>query len=55
MAKRPGWPSLRALQQQEVCEFAAPTYEVLVRPGPRMGQAALQLADCMAGLGKEAR
>jgi len=54
MAKRPGWGSLRALQQQ-VCEFAAPTYEVLVRPGPRMGQAALQLADCLADLGKEAR
>ena len=55
MAKRPGWSSLRALLQQQVCEFAAPAYEVLVRPGPRMGQAALQLADCLAGLGKEAR
>jgi iron complex transport system substrate-binding protein len=55
MAKRPGWRSLRALQQQQLCEFAAPSYEVLVRPGPRMGQAALQLADCLAGLGKEAR
>lgn len=55
MAGRPGWSSLRALQQQQICEFAAPAYEVLVRPGPRMGQAALQLADCLAGLGKEAR
>ena len=55
MAKRPGWSSLRALRQQQVCEFAAPHYEVLVRPGPRMGLAALQLADCLAGLGKEAR
>ncbi len=55
MAKRPGWSSLRALQQHQVCEFAAATYEVLVRPGPRMGQAALQLANCLAGLGRELR
>ena len=55
MVRRPGWNSLRALQQRQVCEFSARHYEVLVRPGPRMGQAALQLADCLAGLGKEAR
>ena len=55
MAQRPGWASLRALQRQQVCSFAGEPYELLVRPGPRMGQAALQLADCLATLGKEAR
>ncbi len=55
MAQRPGWASLRALQQQQVCSFTSERYEVLVRPGPRMGQAALQLADCLAAMGKEAR
>ena len=55
MAQRPGWAALRALQQQQVCVFAAAAYELLVRPGPRMGEAALQLADCLATLGKGRR
>ncbi|MBN8492504.1 MAG: ABC transporter substrate-binding protein [Burkholderiales bacterium] len=55
MAGRPGWAALRALQRQQVCAFAPADYELLVRPGPRMGQAALQLADCLAGLDKEGR
>ena len=55
MAQRPGWQALRALQRQQVCAFAAEPYDVLVRPGPRMGEAALLLADCLAALGKEAR
>jgi iron complex transport system substrate-binding protein len=53
MAQRPGWAALRALQQQQLCSFASERYEVLVRPGPRMGLAALQLADCLAALGKD--
>ncbi len=52
MARRPGWSGLRALQQQRSCGFDPAPYEVLVRPGPRMGEAALTLADCLAGLGK---
>jgi iron complex transport system substrate-binding protein len=55
MATRPGWDALRALRQRQVCAFEPSRYEVLVRPGPRMGQAALQLADCLAGLGAESR
>jgi iron complex transport system substrate-binding protein len=55
MAQRPGWASLQALQWRQVCSFSGPDYELLVRPGPRMGQAALQLADCLAALGKEAK
>jgi len=55
MAGRPGWAALRALQRQQVCAFAPADYELLVRPGPRMGQAAEQLAECLAGLDKEAR
>jgi len=55
MARRPGWAALPALQSQQVCAFPSASYEVLVRPGPRVGEAALQLADCLAGLGKEPR
>ncbi|KNZ31307.1 MAG: ABC transporter substrate-binding protein [Methylibium sp. NZG] len=51
MASRPGWSALRALQQRRHCGFEVEAYEVLVRPGPRMGEAALTLADCLARLG----
>jgi iron complex transport system substrate-binding protein len=55
MAQRPGWASLRALQQQQVCSFPSERYELLVRPGPRMGLAALQLADCLAAMARDLR
>jgi iron complex transport system substrate-binding protein len=45
--------ALHALQRQQLCSFATERYEVLVRPGPRMGLAALQLADCLAAIGKD--
>ena len=48
MPKRPGWAALRALQRGQTCGFRSERYEVLVRPGPRMGEAALALADCLA-------
>ena len=49
MRSRPGWGTLRALQGRS-CGFAPEHYEVLVRPGPRLGEAALTIADCLAGL-----
>jgi iron complex transport system substrate-binding protein len=54
MARRPGWNALRALQDRRTCGFDAEPYEVLVRPGPRMGEAALTLANCVAGLSESA-
>jgi iron complex transport system substrate-binding protein len=52
MLRRPGWASLPALQQRRSCGFDLAHYEVLIRPGPRMGEAALQLADCLAAIAK---
>ena len=52
MRRRPGWASLRALQQHRTCGFDGAHYELLVRPGPRMGEAAGALADCLVALGK---
>ena len=49
MASRPGWSGLPALQGRS-CGFATERYELLIRPGPRMGEAALAIADCLAGL-----
>ena len=47
MPKRPGWAALRALQARRSCGFAGERYELLIRPGPRTGEAALLLADCL--------
>jgi iron complex transport system substrate-binding protein len=52
MPKRPGWSALRALQRGRTCGFGAARYEVLIRPGPRMGEAALVLADCLVAISK---
>jgi len=47
MASRPGWAALTALQQGRSCGFEGPNWELLIRPGPRLGEAALALADCL--------
>lgn len=50
MPKRPGWSALRALNDARSCGFASERYELLIRPGPRMGEAAGVIADCLAEL-----
>jgi len=48
LARRPGWAQLRALRQGHVCAFDAEQRDILVRPGPRIPEAALLMADCAA-------
>jgi iron complex transport system substrate-binding protein len=48
MAQRPGWSAIRAIREQRVCIFTAEQADVLVRPGPRMGEAARIMAQCLA-------
>jgi iron complex transport system substrate-binding protein len=50
MRKRPGWSSLRALQDEQTCGLSGERFELLVRPGPRMGEAAEVLATCLAAM-----
>lgn len=50
MASRPGWAGLSALREGRLCALEPARYEVLVRPGPRLGEAALRMADCLAAL-----
>ena len=52
MPKRPGWSTLRALQRGHSCGFGLDRYELLIRPGPRLGEAALALADCLVLIAK---
>lgn len=54
MPERPGWAALRALRQRQSCGFSSERYELLVRPGPRMGEAALLLADCLVSIASNA-
>jgi iron complex transport system substrate-binding protein len=51
MAQRPGWSGMRALREQRVCVFTADESDVLVRPGPRMAEAARVMARCISEKG----
>ena len=51
MPGRPGWATLTALQAGRSCGFAEPRYELLVRPGPRLADAAELIADCLHRMG----
>ncbi len=50
MPARPGWRTLRALRTKRHCGFATEPWDVLVRPGPRLAEAAELLADCLVRL-----
>lgn len=47
LAQRPGWSSIPAVRQQRLCLFTPEQGDVLVRPGPRMAEAARLLANCL--------
>ena len=50
MPARPGWGGLRALQRRQTCGFAPAAFDTLMRAGPRLGDAAQAIADCLRGL-----
>lgn len=52
MEQRPGWRGMRALREQRVCVFTEAESDVLVRPGPRMAEAARVMARCISEKGK---
>lgn len=43
----PGWRAMRAVREQRICLFSIDDAEIVVRPGPRMDQAARIMADCL--------
>lgn len=47
---RPGWAGMQALRQHQVCQLDADRMDLLSRPGPRLGEAAHMLVDCLLGL-----
>jgi iron complex transport system substrate-binding protein len=48
MKKRPGWTDIPAVRENRICTFKKEQSDVIVRPGPRMGEAALILSQCIA-------
>jgi iron complex transport system substrate-binding protein len=47
MAQRPGWSHIRAIREQRVCVYSRDESDILVRPGPRLAEAARILARCL--------
>jgi len=47
MEQRPGWAGIKAVREGRICRFTAAESDVLVRPGPRMGEAARLMARCL--------
>lgn len=52
LEQRPGWGALRAVRERRLCVFPEAQSDVLVRPGPRMAEAARLLAACIAAKGR---
>ena len=48
LAQRPGWPGLRALREGRLCVLSPQDGDIVMRPGPRLAEAASILARCLA-------
>lgn len=49
MAGRPGWRGIEAVRQGRVCAFGPREADLLVRPGPRLGEGLRLMARCLGG------
>lgn len=47
MVAYPGWSSIKAVREQRICVFDVDESDVVVRPGPRMAEAARIMAKCL--------
>lgn len=47
MVLYPGWGSIKAVKNQRICAFGVVESDVVVRPGPRMAEAARLMAKCL--------
>ncbi len=47
MLPYPGWASIKAVKEQRICVFGVVDSDVVVRPGPRMAEAARLMAACL--------
>lgn len=47
MQSYPGWDSIKAIREKRICVFNTEEIDVLIRPGPRMAEAARIMAGCL--------
>ena len=47
LSQRPGWSTIAAIKNKRVCVFPSGQADILVRPGPRLGEAAQLISDCV--------
>jgi iron complex transport system substrate-binding protein len=47
MVPYPGWNTIKAVREQRLCVFSNEEAETIVRPGPRMAEAARLMARCL--------
>jgi len=47
LSQRPGWSGITAIKNKRVCVFPSAQADILVRPGPRLGEAAQLISDCV--------
>ena len=47
MIAYPGWSSIKAVRDKRICVFGVADSDVVVRPGPRMAEAARLMAGCL--------
>jgi len=47
MVPYPGWTRIKAVREQRICVFGIDDADVVVRPGPRMAEAARIMAQCL--------
>jgi iron complex transport system substrate-binding protein len=47
LSQRPGWSAIAAIKNKRVCAFPSAQADILVRPGPRLGEAAQLISDCV--------
>jgi len=50
LADRPGWGRIEAIRERRVCRFGPDATDAIVRPGPRLGEAAQLIVDCLRGV-----
>ncbi len=48
MQSNPGWAGIKAIREQRICVFSTEDTDILIRPGPRMAEAARIMARCIA-------
>ncbi|HYF18613.1 MAG TPA: helical backbone metal receptor [Ramlibacter sp.] len=49
LRERPGWARIRAVRDNRICSFTPAQGDVIVRPGPRLGESAQLMVECLRG------